>query len=218
MDNPVDAPAASFHHDLDPSSLQPLIAGEAWLHEVQLLGLSNVHHPNQQPLPPIEGFQRRLCSDTLEVVTALSQIIPFPGVMSLFLHYSHLAAYLILSHRSRPTARTLLFSTVVNSSSPLFSCHTCSERLHRYKYPFLQSSHLLFSGATVLVILDKLPGLLRSLLFSIGCVFVHVGTIDAACPQSELTKKDFIDLFSILVACGKSVFISGPILTLAMAT
>lgn len=65
------------------------------------------------------------------------------------------------------------------------------------------------------MILDKLPGLLRSLPPSVHRVVVHVGSNDTARQQSELTKRDFNDLFNFLSSCGKSVFISGPIPTLS---
>ena len=68
-------------------------------------------------------------------------------------------------------------------------------------------------GATVPDILDKTPGLLLSPPSSISRVIIHVGTNNLAREQSELTKKDFNGLLSFLCSCGKSVFISGPILT-----
>ena len=72
-----------------------------------------------------------------------------------------------------------------------------------------------FPGATVPVILTNLPKLLRSFPPSIKRVFVHVGTNDTTCLQSELTKKFFNDLFTFLKNCGKSVFVSGSIPTLS---
>uniref|UniRef100_A0A3Q1EZN8 SGNH hydrolase-type esterase domain-containing protein n=1 Tax=Acanthochromis polyacanthus TaxID=80966 RepID=A0A3Q1EZN8_9TELE len=57
-----------------------------------------------------------------------------------------------------------------------------------------------FPGATVDVILDKLPELLQSIPSSVCSVIIHVGTNDTARRQSD---------------CGKSVFISGPIPTLS---
>ena len=72
-----------------------------------------------------------------------------------------------------------------------------------------------FPGAKVHDILDKLPELLCSLSSSVKRVIVHVGTNDITRQQSELTKNDFKDLFNFLSSCGKSVFISGPIPTLA---
>ena len=68
-----------------------------------------------------------------------------------------------------------------------------------------------FPGATVPVLLDKLPGLLQY-LSSIARVIVHVGKYDMARQESELTKKDFIYLFSLLERCG---FISGPLPTVS---
>lgn len=72
-----------------------------------------------------------------------------------------------------------------------------------------------FPGATAAVILDKLPELLRSIPSSIRRVIVHVGTNDTFHRQSEVTKIDFLNLFSLLESCGKSVFINGPIPTLS---
>ncbi len=70
-------------------------------------------------------------------------------------------------------------------------------------------------GATVPVILNELPELLRSLPGTVSKIIVHVGCNDTACKQSELLKADFRDLFSLLRTTGKAVFISGPIPTLA---
>ncbi|KAK0131111.1 hypothetical protein N1851_034186 [Merluccius polli] len=80
---------------------------------------------------------------------------------------------------------------------------------------FFNAATHCFPGATVPVILDKLPGLLHSLPPTINRVLIHVGSNDTARQQSELTKKDFNDLFGLLINCGKSVFISGPLPTLA---
>ncbi|XP_051801467.1 uncharacterized protein LOC127533140 [Acanthochromis polyacanthus] len=63
-----------------------------------------------------------------------------------------------------------------------------------------------FPGATVADILDKLPKLLLSIPSSVCCLIIHVGTNDMARRQSELTKKDFNDLFSLLKNC---VFLQG---------
>ena len=71
-----------------------------------------------------------------------------------------------------------------------------------------------FPGATVHVMLDEIPGLLRSLPSSIERVIVHVGSNDTSCQQSELTKMDFNNLPKLFLACGKSFFISGPVPTL----
>uniref|UniRef100_A0AAQ5WZ13 SGNH hydrolase-type esterase domain-containing protein n=1 Tax=Amphiprion ocellaris TaxID=80972 RepID=A0AAQ5WZ13_AMPOC len=72
-----------------------------------------------------------------------------------------------------------------------------------------------FPGATVAVILDKLPELLKSIPSSVCRVIIHVGTNDTTRRQSELMKKDFMDLFRLVESCGKSVFISGPIPTMS---
>uniref|UniRef100_A0AAQ5XKU6 Uncharacterized protein n=1 Tax=Amphiprion ocellaris TaxID=80972 RepID=A0AAQ5XKU6_AMPOC len=50
---------------------------------------------------------------------------------------------------------------------------------------------------------------------SVCRVIIHVDTNDTTRRQSELMKKDFIDLFRLVESCGKSVFISGPIPTLS---
>uniref|UniRef100_A0A3B3DLX2 SGNH hydrolase-type esterase domain-containing protein n=1 Tax=Oryzias melastigma TaxID=30732 RepID=A0A3B3DLX2_ORYME len=71
-----------------------------------------------------------------------------------------------------------------------------------------------FPGATVTDILRRMPDLLCSLPSTITRIIVHVGTNDTALQQSEVTKRDFIDLFSFLLDTGKTVFVSGPIPTL----
>ena len=80
---------------------------------------------------------------------------------------------------------------------------------------FFNATTHCFPGATVPDILDRLPGLLRSLPSSTKRVIVHVGTNDTARQQSELTKQDFNDLFKLLSRCGVTIFISGPIATLS---
>uniref|UniRef100_A0A671TSP7 SGNH hydrolase-type esterase domain-containing protein n=1 Tax=Sparus aurata TaxID=8175 RepID=A0A671TSP7_SPAAU len=76
---------------------------------------------------------------------------------------------------------------------------------------FFNATTCCFPGATVPVILGKLPGLLPSLPSS--TTLMHVGTNDMARGASELTKRAFISLLDFLRTCGKSVFISGPIPT-----
>lgn len=72
-----------------------------------------------------------------------------------------------------------------------------------------------FPGATVPVILNELPELLRSLPGMVTKVIVHLGYNDISHKQSELLKMDFRDLFNLLRTTSKSVFISGPIPILA---
>lgn len=69
-------------------------------------------------------------------------------------------------------------------------------------------------GATVPVLLKKLPDLLLSIPDTIYRVIVHVGSNDTTQQTSETTKKQFKELFSLLRSHGLSVFISGPIPTL----
>lgn len=78
---------------------------------------------------------------------------------------------------------------------------------------FFNATTCCLPGATVLEILGKLPGLLRSLPSSVTRLVVHVGTNDLARGASELTKRAFISILDFLHTCGKSVFISGPIPT-----
>uniref|UniRef100_A0AAQ6AC87 OSK domain-containing protein n=1 Tax=Amphiprion ocellaris TaxID=80972 RepID=A0AAQ6AC87_AMPOC len=68
-----------------------------------------------------------------------------------------------------------------------------------------------FPGATVQIILDKLPGILQSLPSTVRRIIVHVGCVDASRRQSEITKSEFLKLFQCLRTCSKAVFISGPI-------
>lgn len=63
--------------------------------------------------------------------------------------------------------------------------------------------------------LIELPELLNSLPSSIQRIIVHVGLNNTARQQSELSKEDFKDIFKLLNSLDKSVFISGPIPTLA---
>uniref|UniRef100_A0A3B5ABG5 SGNH hydrolase-type esterase domain-containing protein n=1 Tax=Stegastes partitus TaxID=144197 RepID=A0A3B5ABG5_9TELE len=102
-----------------------------------------------------------------------------------------------------------------SSPRPLFSPTTLivGDSFTRNIRFFNAVTHCL-PGATVSIILDKLPGLLRSLPPSVHRVIVHVGSNDTARQQSELTKKDFNELLKALSNCGKSVFISGPVPTL----
>uniref|UniRef100_A0AAQ5ZE09 SGNH hydrolase-type esterase domain-containing protein n=1 Tax=Amphiprion ocellaris TaxID=80972 RepID=A0AAQ5ZE09_AMPOC len=80
---------------------------------------------------------------------------------------------------------------------------------------FFNATTRCFPGATVAVILDKLPELLQSIQSSVCRVIIHIGTNDTTRRQSELMKQDFMDLFRLMESCGKSVFISGPIPTLS---
>lgn len=94
-----------------------------------------------------------------------------------------------------------------------------TRRLHlslRLLHSWLFLTQLLsFPGATVPVISEKLPGLLRSLPTSITKVIMHVGFNNTSRQQSEETKRDFNKVFKLLRGCGKSVFISGPLPSLA---
>ena len=106
-------------------------------------------------------------------------------------------------------------SSQPSSPRPLFTPTTLiigdsiTKRIH-----FPNAATRCFPGATVPVILDKLPVLLCSLPASINRIIVHVGSNDTARRQSELTKKDFNALFSFLNSCGKDVWLSGPLPTL----
>lgn len=80
---------------------------------------------------------------------------------------------------------------------------------------FFNATTHCFPGATVPVIVDKLPELLHSLPSSINRLIFHLGSNDTARRQSEQTKMDFVALFNLLKNCGKSVFISGPLPTLS---
>uniref|UniRef100_A0AAQ6ISP4 SGNH hydrolase-type esterase domain-containing protein n=1 Tax=Anabas testudineus TaxID=64144 RepID=A0AAQ6ISP4_ANATE len=114
-----------------------------------------------------------------------------------------------------PSPVSVAAATARRSSQPLFSPTTLivGDSITRHIRFFNAATHC-FPGATVPVILDKLPSLLDSLPSSIVRVIVHVGSCDTTRQHSELTKKDFNALFSFLKSCGKSVFISGPIPTL----
>ncbi|KAF3844483.1 hypothetical protein F7725_007646, partial [Dissostichus mawsoni] len=69
---------------------------------------------------------------------------------------------------------------------------------------FFNAATRCLPGATVPVILEKLPGLLHSLPSSVNRLIVHVGSNDTARQQSELTKNDFEKLFNLLGAVKKA--------------
>ncbi|KAF3837724.1 hypothetical protein F7725_009492, partial [Dissostichus mawsoni] len=85
--------------------------------------------------------------------------------------------------------------TVSPQHSPARSPHPQSPAPPR---PLFNAATRCLPGATVPVILDKLPGLLHSLPSSVNLLIVHVGLNDTARQQSELTKKDFEKLFNLL--------------------
>ncbi|KAL7381290.1 hypothetical protein ABVT39_003500 [Epinephelus coioides] len=62
---------------------------------------------------------------------------------------------------------------------------------------FFNATTHCFPGATVPVILDKLPELLHSLSSSINRLIFHLGSNDTARRQSEQTKMDFVALFNL---------------------
>ena len=72
---------------------------------------------------------------------------------------------------------------------------------------------LFFPGATVLDIADKIPDILQSYP-DVNRIVLHVGTNDTLKQQSELLKKDFNHLFSVLKLFRGTVHISGPTPTL----
>ena len=123
-----------------------------------------------------------------------------------------------LSHRSSPsTSKSSPGSTLPSPSPicpprPLFPPTTLiiGDSITRNLRFFNATTHC-FPGATVPVILAKLPGLLRSLPPSVHRIIVHVGCVDASHRQSEITKTHFNKLFQLLNSTGKSTFISGPL-------
>ena len=105
------------------------------------------------------------------------------------------------------------FSPQLSSSPrPLFSPTTLivGDSIIRNVRFFNATTHCL-PGATVPVILNKLPELLHSSPSSITRVLVHVGCVDSSRQQSELIKNDFLALFRFLKDTGKGVFFSGPL-------
>ena len=74
-----------------------------------------------------------------------------------------------------------------------------------------KSINCCFPGATIPVILDKLPSLIESRPPSISKIIIHVGSNDTSARRSEELKGDFLKLVDVLQASGLSFFISGPI-------
>uniref|UniRef100_A0A8C7Y8H4 SGNH hydrolase-type esterase domain-containing protein n=1 Tax=Oryzias sinensis TaxID=183150 RepID=A0A8C7Y8H4_9TELE len=54
----------------------------------------------------------------------------------------------------------------------------------------------------------------KDLLQDVIRIIFHIGTNDTTLQQSEITKREFRELFTLLSNTGKYVFISGPIPTL----
>lgn len=215
--HPADAPAAPS--DLDPTTapvdttaFPPLVADSA-----QVAGHSIVK-PNKWPSTrsSTSASRRRILK---EAVLRRSGALPRPEPAGNRSPRSDApASPPHLPSRSHSTDRRLAShgNPLPSSPRPLFSPTTLivGDSIIRNTRFFNAATHC-FPGATVPVILDRLPGLLNSLPSSINRVLVHVGSNDTTRQQSELTKKDFNDLFSLLNNCGKSVYISGPLPTLA---
>ena len=68
---------------------------------------------------------------------------------------------------------------------------------------------VVFPGATVAVITDKIQDVMTSFPAA-DSLIVHAGTNDVRKQQSELLKRDFIQLFGVLKHLHYSVSISGP--------
>ena len=90
-----------------------------------------------------------------------------------------------------------------SSPSPLFPLTTLivGDSITR-NIRFITATTHCFPGATVPVILSKLPDLLPTLPSSITRIIVHIGSNDTSKQQSELTKKDFKNLFSFFSSHG----------------
>uniref|UniRef100_A0A8C5D730 SGNH hydrolase-type esterase domain-containing protein n=1 Tax=Gouania willdenowi TaxID=441366 RepID=A0A8C5D730_GOUWI len=69
-------------------------------------------------------------------------------------------------------------------------------------------------GATLQTNLNKLNQMLPTLPATVTKIVLHVGTNNATRRESIRTMKEFNLLFNVLKACGKSIFISGPLPTL----
>ena len=68
-----------------------------------------------------------------------------------------------------------------------------------------------FPGATIPILLKKLPGLLVKLPASIEKIVVHIGTNDTSRCNSEILKADFMRLVDYLHTTNLAFFLSGPI-------
>lgn len=191
---------------LDTAAFPPLVFG--W--RAALLGSQiNELHPRQRP--PLHDVRswKRLHSGALEDFLALSQQrILLSDLMPLPYHNTHLPGHTVW-------IQVMHYPAMKNpqppSTRPLFTPTTLivGDSIIRHMR-FFNITTRCFPGATLPVILDKLPGLLRSLLSSIKWLIVHVGMNDAVRWGSEMTKKDLNDLFN-LSSCRKAVFISSPI-------
>lgn len=98
---------------------------------------------------------------------------------------------------------------------PLFPPTTIivGDSIIRHVHFFNAKTHC-FPGATVSKIVQELPSLLQSMPPTIHRAVIHVGTNDMSQARSELTKRDFKELFNVLkpwIINGLSVFVSGPL-------
>ncbi|KAL7390654.1 hypothetical protein ABVT39_025097 [Epinephelus coioides] len=134
------------------------------------------------------------CMETLRGIP-----LPQPGW-----HYSrppsHAAWTVHLPHMSHPIPIVFLF--VLFSLLPPCCLETASSGI----LVFFNATTHCFPGATVPVIVDKLPELLHSLPSSINWLIFHLGSDDTARRQSEQTKMDFVALFNLLKNCGLTGF------------
>ena len=97
---------------------------------------------------------------------------------------------------------------------PLFSPTTLiiSDSITR-KIRFFDANTHCMPGATITDVHERLCKLLPTLSSSITRIIIHVGSNDTVRPESEVMKTNFLTLMGLFEGHGKSVFISGPILT-----
>ena len=198
--DPGSAMAASAHHPLPPAVPQGL--SSAALDQGHPATVGNLQ-PSPRTPTSTSASRRRLLR---EAVRRRSENPYQPGPREIPCREDEAAA---------PAPDTGATGSLHQMPRPLFSPTSLivGDSIVR-NIKFFNTITRCFPGATVPVILEKLPELLQSAPSSIHRVIIHVGSNDTSWRQSEATKAHFKELFSLLESCGKSVFISGALPTL----
>lgn len=211
-------------HSSPPSQPLPLSNTFSILDEDYFPPLKNHYSPSpSKPAPSSHSHRQKLLNETVPKSSGIPPRSEPVSVTSPDTAAAASSANPVRPHSTSSSHNADPHSTLtgnvnqqLSSPRPLFSPTTLivGDSIIRNVRFFNAATHC-FPGSTVPVLLEKLPALLHSLPSSIKRVLVHIGSNDSARRQSELIKNDFMDLLNFLTSSGKSVFISGPIPTVA---